>query len=62
MIVGVVNRVKWTLETDESAHGVDMLIPDDVLELQIPLGYDVLNMSIVEKFTRGRFLISFPSN
>jgi hypothetical protein len=61
VLQGKTDRVKWTIRTE---------IPDpqeeqqnaEVLQLRVPLGYDLEEMGIIEKFEKGRILLSFPVN
>lgn len=52
------DRVKWTIQTNNQQlrdHG------DEVFEIRIPLGYEFMEMGIIEKFEKGRILLSFPA-
>ena len=58
VLQGKMDRVKWTIKTEAQ---VPQETTDEVLEIRIPLGYDFVEMGIVEKFDKGRVLLSFPA-
>ena len=52
------DRVKWTIKTNnQKLHDNG----DEVFEIRIPLGYEFMEMGIIEKFEKGRILLSFPA-
>ena len=62
VLQGVVDRVKWTLSGHGNPIG-NVRLPEieDVLEIRVPLGFSVADMGIVERFSKGRVLLSFPN-
>lgn len=61
VLEGLVDRVKWTFpNTDSDSSETKWSSEYDVLQLHIPLGYSISNMGFIEKFARGRVLLSFP--
>jgi len=54
------DRVKWTIKTASDQQ--DRSPIDEVLEIRVPLGYDIADMGIIEKFEKGRVLLSFPTS
>lgn len=61
VLQGKTDRVKWTIRTDTSGT---KCVPesDEVLQIRVPLGYDLDEMGIIEKFEKGRILLSFPAS
>jgi hypothetical protein len=57
VIVGHVDRVKWTIETNNELQET---FPVEILELKLPLEYNLLDMALIEKFSKGRVLFTFP--
>jgi hypothetical protein len=57
VLQGAVDRVSWTL--DNAAPG-DEEIVHDIVEFTIPKAYNFSDVNIIEKFHKGRVLLSFP--
>ena len=54
--------MKWNLAGHANTVGNHKISPvEDVLEIRIPLGFSVSDMGIVERFSKGRVLLSFPN-
>ena len=60
VLQGVVDRIRWTLESTTSSAKADSHMSDEVLEMRIPMGYSLSDMGFVERFTKGRVLMTFP--
>ncbi len=58
MLQGKMDRVKWTIKTNNQQLQDK---GDEVFEIRIPLGYEFMEMGIIEKFEKGRILLSFPA-
>lgn len=61
VLQGKTDRVKWTIRTEMSGQE-DLSDNDEVLQIRVPLGYDLDEMGIIEKFEKGRILLSFPAS
>jgi hypothetical protein len=59
---GVVDRVQWSIGGQPSSiGGMKQIETDDILELRIPTGFNIEEMGVVERFSKGRVLLSFPN-
>ena len=58
VLQGKMDRVKWTIKTNNQQLQDK---GDEVFEIRIPLGYEFMEMGIIEKFEKGRILLSFPA-
>jgi len=56
VLEGSVDRIKWTLDTDKRNDAV----VQDLVEFTIPKAFDFSQVSVIEKFNRGRVLLRFP--
>ena len=52
------DRVKWTIKTQNQCTED---LTEEILEVRIPLGYEFTEMGVIEKFDKGRVLLSFPA-
>ena len=62
VVQGIIDRIKWSLpgtvyeSSPETAAELR-----DVIEIKIPNGFSVDDLGIVERFSKGRALLSFPN-
>ena len=62
VLQGVVDRVKWSIAGQSMTFGsIPETEVEDVLELMIPPGFSMDDMGVVERFTKGRVLLTFPN-
>jgi hypothetical protein len=61
VLQGTVDRVKWTLNNANSVGNLRLPDVEDVIEIKIPSGFDVNDVGLVERFSKGRVLLSFPN-
>jgi hypothetical protein len=54
--------VKWTLQGPLGDHVSDNASSvRDVIEIKVPRGFNIADVGIVERFSKGRVLLSFPN-